>query len=252
MKRILHTLKLKWPEYVLEIIVIMIGILGAYELNQWNDSRKLRIKEQQILRQLKSEYESNLIQLDEKILMRQEGMISALSIFQQIDDLSVIDENKLYLNLWTLIRDPTFDPIKNDIIETENLRIIQNDSLIRLLSNWTSEVFQVQELELEYQKFRSEKLVPRLNKLGINRNINHALWKDGYSPTEALDKDTIYSINIGRTKKELALKKVLNDVELEGFIASAMTFHKVTNIQSASLRDRILKILELINREIKE
>ncbi|MFT6799949.1 MAG: hypothetical protein ACJAWA_002083, partial [Nonlabens sp.] len=76
-------------------------------------------------------------------------------------------------------------------------------------------------------------------------------WKDGYTPIEALDQKKNTKISIKPTKKDLDLSEVIEDVELEGVISQAITFHQVTNIQSKTLRERIIHMLEIIEREIK-
>jgi hypothetical protein len=233
-----------------EIVLVVIGILIALQINNWNEKQKDIAQEQLILEQLKSEYQNNLTQLEEKILMRNEGLEASYSLLNQIDNTN-INEEELYKSLWQLLRDPTFDPIKNDIVGSEKLRLIKNDTLVRALSNWSSEVLQVQEWEIEFKKLRTEILVPCYNRLGISRNVTNALWKDGYTPIEALDQKKNTKISIKPTKKDLDLSKVIEDVELEGVISQAITFHQVTNIQSKTLRERIIHMLEIIEREIK-
>lgn len=246
----------KFSKYILyaigEIILVVIGILIALSINNWNEERKDLAKENLILKQLKSEYQSNIHQLDEKILMRNEGLQACQFLLNQIDNPESINESKLYTHLGEIFRDPTFDPIKNDIIGSGNLRLIKNDTLVRFLSNWSSEVYQVQEMELEFQKFRTEIIIPCYNRLGISRNMHNNLWKDGYTPTEALDKEASLTLTIEPTKKDLNLQKVLQDVELEGIVSTVITTHQITNLQSVTLRNRILNILEIIEGEMNE
>lgn len=240
----------KYLKYAIgEIILVVIGILIALSINNWNERQKDLEKEQKILTQLGSEYRSNLAQLDEKILMRNEALEACNVLLNQIDNPHNFDEQGLYKALWKLLRDPTFDPIKNDIVGSENLRLIQNEELVRMLSNWSTEVYQVQELELEYKKYRTEIIAPCYNRLGVSRNVNNALWKDGYTPTEALDKTYNYKFTIKPTKKHINFIKVLNDVELEGIISQIISFHQITNLQSETLRNRIIQMLQIIESD---
>jgi len=60
MKKILETLRQKWAEYLLEILVIMIGILGAFTLNAWNEVRKDHSLEKKLLIELNSNLKTNI------------------------------------------------------------------------------------------------------------------------------------------------------------------------------------------------
>jgi len=93
-----------------EILLVVIGILIALNINNWNEKQKELAKEQLILKQLNSEYKSNLNQLDQKILMRNEALEACNNLLNHIDNPNSINEDGVYQSLWTLFRDPTFDP----------------------------------------------------------------------------------------------------------------------------------------------
>jgi hypothetical protein len=234
-----------------EILLVVIGILIALQINTWNEERKNTKTEQKILLQLKNEFFINLEQLEEKDQLRMKAIHGAQNILNRIDKRDSTQLDKLYLDLFSLFIDPTFDPIKNNIIESDNLRIIKNDSLVRILSNWTSDVFQVQEQELAYQKYREDVIIPAAIRLGLARNIVYYVWKDGYSPLEALNKEKPYEYNSGLTTKTVNLERLFDDLAIEGEVATVINWHLGTNIQSEALKERMELILKLIDQELK-
>lgn len=62
MKRILKTLKQNWPEYFLEVLVITIGILGAFTLNNWKERSNTSDQVYRSLANLLSELEDDSVQ----------------------------------------------------------------------------------------------------------------------------------------------------------------------------------------------
>ncbi len=60
MKRMLTTLKEKWPEYFFEILVLVTGIYGAFELANYGENRNRKRAEVEILKGCKTELIADL------------------------------------------------------------------------------------------------------------------------------------------------------------------------------------------------
>ena len=111
-----------------EIVLVVIGILIALQINNWNEQRKEIVQEQKILLQLKLDFNKNLEQLDEKISMRSDIIEASIKLLGFIDNPESIELDSIFFQLSFLITDPTFDPKKNNLIESGNLNLIRNDS----------------------------------------------------------------------------------------------------------------------------
>ena len=235
-----------------EIILVVVGILIALSINNWNQKRKDLEKEQTILTQLKEDYEANMLQLEEKVIMRNNIMNASFDLLGHFDNPKQVNRDSVIYKIQTLINDPTFDPIHNDLISSGNLRLIRNQFLKRMLSNWSSEIIQLQEVELDYKNMRNNIVLPFFIKSGIGRDVGNAAWNT--MPIYILDqqKNSQFSTRqIGKSKKAITSNEILNNYELEGILTIAITFNNIANLQSAALKDRMQRILDLIETQLK-
>ena len=60
LSKIIDNLRQNWITYLFEIIVVLLGILGAESLNDWNEVRKEKELEHNYLLRLKKDFEENL------------------------------------------------------------------------------------------------------------------------------------------------------------------------------------------------
>ena len=235
-----------------EIILVVIGILIALAINNSNEQRKDRDKERLVLLQLQEEYQANLSQLEEKMGMRQQMIASINRILYYIDHPEQAMTDSLVAHFSYLIMDPTFDPIQNDLTVSGNVRLLRNESLKKLLTRWTSEVVQLTEVELQWQKLWTEVYIPFIIRRGIARDITNSFWKDENPPVFILNQKSKSNISLGNSRHTPALEDLLTDRELEGIVVNAFTMNYVANLQAETLRDRINEILAILANELRK
>ena len=245
----------KYFKYAIgEILLVMIGILLALQVNNWNEERKERLQEQVLLRQLQTEFKSNLDQLEEKIAIHREIILSASKLLGYIDapETRLKDSINRYLAL--SVSYTTFDPIVSDLANSGGLKLLKNNNLKQLLSYWTSEIPQLTESEQTWYKYRNEVYVPFLIEHYQLRTARHELIKTDYLKKYQSDKEVdsyLYKIGgIGPSKYLEDYNRLLDEPDFEDHLTRSMVTNNICDVQSIILRNRIVEILELISTEI--
>ena len=134
---------LKYMRYAIgEILVVVVGILIALQINNWNESQKELKKEQQILLNLRNEFQQNIkeLQFDHTI---NEGCINAIVAILNFDDTKDFETKTIDSLIGQMYNFATFDArlgVMNNIISSGNLELISDSKLKYALNQWTGEL----------------------------------------------------------------------------------------------------------------
>ena len=124
-----------------EILLVMIGILLALQVNNWNENRKDLKKEQLILQNLEKNLVFNLRELNQTFTGTKRGYNASLQLLALIKPESSMYTTHKVDSLIAVIEEYyTYDPadgVINEIINSGQLNIIQNEELRNQVSNWS-------------------------------------------------------------------------------------------------------------------
>ncbi len=240
-----------------EIMLVVVGILIALQINTWNETRKNKRQERETLELLKGEYEENIHQLNTKVNLRVGMINSAFKLLSLIDNNSFqmypTDSVEIYI-VKTIIF-PTFNPsigVTNDIINSGKLYIISNSELRIFLSAWTSDISQVSEIEQVWLNYAQNHYIPFLIDNYEYRNGMNSLWND-YKTTQnmKLRKSQLEELTIGRSRREVDLVHIFSNVNFEDHLSNLIAYNYLANAQSSAIQLKLEEVLEIINKELE-
>ncbi len=242
----------RYTKYAIgEIFLVVVGILIALQINNWNEERKDRDLEQELLLQLKDEYLSNLDELDQKVTLRNKIIASANKLLEYQDDPAKRNTKDVYKHLNQIIVVPTFDPIVNDIISSDRIKLLQSAELKKLLTRWTRDITYVTEEEFEYGLYRNKHIRPTLKRYTSTRARFNQFFNDGLMDDYFLGDKSDVSFNLGESIRKQDINVLFEESDIEDHAATAALWNTLVNEQSSILRKRIFKILELIEKDLR-
>jgi uncharacterized protein DUF6090 len=234
--KIIKTLKGKWPEYLFEIIVLTVGIFGAFLLNNWNENQKKVEQEQITLKNLSAELKLNLIQLDEKISTCNESIrVDTVLLSNMNLEKSNIKIDELDYILEGVASPLTFDPadgVMNDILISGKINLIRNEELKFKISAWESNLNEVKEVEqfliqLSFVDFRNY----FLDRVSI-RNA--------------------YAEYVGKSKFSGTSMEIFKDMKFENLIVSDLRLSNMLEKRFLKIKKEMNRMIHLIESEIED
>jgi len=143
-----------------EIGLVMIGILLALQVNNWNEGRKLRNTEHIYLEELKSDLELNLVSIDSFVRTRNIAITSSeliLNYFHDPQSLSLDEFNVHSINVMVWFPFEHHDNTYQELLNSGKLSIISNKAIKTGLQDWQTSfkkiAFIEREMEQDYERY---------------------------------------------------------------------------------------------------
>ncbi|MFD2725699.1 DUF6090 family protein [Hyunsoonleella rubra] len=162
----------KFSKYLLyaigEIVLVVIGILIALQINNWNENRVAKIEEKTILKNINTEFLQNKKVIQQTYEYFEIGNNSIKTIMSLIGKpKEEIGRYNIDSLLFTALETGSFRPSENtisDLLQSGRLQLLQNENLKHLLYQWTRNL---KASNVRYERVEQKvdnELVPYLSK----------------------------------------------------------------------------------------
>jgi len=228
-----------------EIVLVVIGILIALEINNQNDERKERAKEIHYLQNIKTDLNLNIQELNRYIQIRSKLIKNADTIIKHFEGEPVKDLeqfNALGVEIYSWQKFYQKNNTFIELLNSGNLSVISNDQIKNTLMNIET-LYKKLKYEEDHYRFDTEENLykPIYSTLDLNPMVNSYtfLMSNG---TQGND----------RPLTEDYYKNYFQNVSIKnGFILTIFQFN-VMNAQMEEMKSMSLKLIDIIDIEVQK
>ena len=167
----------KYLKYAIgEIVLVVIGILIALQINNWNEDNKEKKVESQLITRLHTEYSQNKILLKEQIDIFNKSRNASLELMTLMNtDISHINPRTLDSLVFYTIEYRPYNPLTTtltEITQTGKLDVISNQHLRNALGQWSIELENNKSTQEVFEKWVEDRILPYLSKNIALKNVD--------------------------------------------------------------------------------
>jgi hypothetical protein len=231
-----------------EIILVVIGILIALQINTWNQQRIENKQELELLKALKDEFEYNLREVNETIKVNKKATESCVALTNLIraDSLREVPEfvDQLLLNIGDFTSFDARTGVSGEIVNSGKLSILKNKNIRSQLGNWLTLIADCEEDIL----FRSDNYTMNLMPFLMKR---FPLANGELTKNLTFDKKKYLETYNERSPFKF---KILQDdlMEFENQIWHHKHNHDYVVINERNIRDFIILTIQMIEKELNK
>jgi len=233
----------KYLKYAIgEIVLVVIGILIALQINSWNQQRIQNKEEQQALINLKQDFEYNYSSLDSILTRTNKAIELQLTILNHTGNKPDPEtEAEFNVSLGAIAFLTEYYPRNgylNDLLNSGKLGILKNPNLRNRLSSWNSVLNHIKQREFNVQD-EIEKINDDIIKKGSWLNI------------DAVSTDSIFKNNpFPKSGFDIDNRVLLGEIEFENKTENVIYQNKALVNGHKTGLILLEEILELIEMEI--
>jgi len=213
-----------------EIDLVVIGILIALQINNWNEGRKDVQREIKMLTDLQNDIIYNIKNINEGIATLQEGAVHSQNILigfekQKVYDSTMIKDFGFYDYFW----DPDFRYASFENLKKEGVNLISNDSL-------RNEIIELYEIDMDILDVSDlNRQNDYMTSVG-NRIVNKYFY---------IDRETNYVLPFD-------YEEMISDKSYYSFASFYLNYQKIALEKSKLFIEKAQWLNEYIEEEIKQ